>query len=370
MERIPIDTHYLREILLKLLNIPSPSGYTDTIVRFTCDELERLGIPYELTRRGAIRATLHGEHNETDRAIVAHLDTLGGMTTRLKENGRLSLAPIGHWSSRFAEGARVTISTDRGPRRGTVLPLKASGHVYGDEIDTQPVAWSDLGVRVATRVHSYDELHGLGFRVGDSIAFDPTPEGTPNGFINSRHLDDKAGVACLLTAGKALTDLKIPLPLECHLLFTIFEEVGTGASGVLHGNIAEMVSIDNGTPAPEQNANEYELTFAMMDSTGPFDYHLTRRLISLANDHGIPNKRDVLKHYRCDAASALESGTDLRTALICFGVDSSHGYERTHFNVLEHLSTLLTLYIQTPLTVQRDRMERVPIEGFTEQQPI
>jgi putative aminopeptidase FrvX len=199
------------------------------------------------------------------------------------------------------------------------------------------------------------------------VSIDTGTEITESGFINSRHLDDKGGVASALTAARAIVQAKSKLPIPCHLLFTIFEEVGSGASSVLHGDVAEMVSIDNGTPGPGQNANEFDVIFAMMDSTGPFDYHLTHRLIGLANEHGIPNRRDVLRQYRCDAASALEAGNDIRTALACFGVDGSHGYERTHLTALKNMSELLTLYFQSPLTVERDRIDLGPLEGFTEQ---
>jgi hypothetical protein len=30
----------------------------------------------------------------------------------------------------------------------------------------------------------------------------------------------------------------VALPVDCHLLFTISEEVGSGASAVLHGDVA------------------------------------------------------------------------------------------------------------------------------------
>ena len=54
MKHLPIDTEYLRRMLLKLLATPSPSGYTDRAVHAVCEELEQLGVPFELTRRGAI----------------------------------------------------------------------------------------------------------------------------------------------------------------------------------------------------------------------------------------------------------------------------------------------------------------------------
>ena len=37
-------------------------------------------------------------------AIIAHIDTLGAQVKEIKSNGRLALVPVGHWSSRFAEG--------------------------------------------------------------------------------------------------------------------------------------------------------------------------------------------------------------------------------------------------------------------------
>jgi len=367
MTEIRIDKDYLLGKLLDLLAIPSPSGYTDAIVRFVGGELEGLGVEFELTRRGAIRADLPGRISEPDRALVAHLDTTGAMVTRLKRNGRLALAPIGNWSSRFAEGARVSVMTGRGSHRGTVLPLKASGHVYGNEVDTQPVGWEQVEVRVDEDVSTEGALVDLGFRVGDYVAFDPNPEITDAGYINSRHLDNKAGVACVLAAAKSLKDGKAELPIDCHLLFTIFEEVGSGASAILHQDVAEMVSVDNAAPAPGQNSTERDVTIAMMDSSGPFDYHLSQQIIELAEQNAIPHRRDVFRHYRSDAASAVEAGNDIRTALVCFGVDGSHGNERTHIDCLMNLTRLIALYMKSPAAVARDRMSLGPLTGFPEQ---
>jgi len=364
---LTIDPDYLVKTLLALLQIPSPSGYTDSIVRFVCKELARLGIEFDLTRRGAIRATIPGRRRKPNRALVAHLDTLGAMVTRLKPNGRVAVAPIGTWSSRFAEGARVTIFSDEHGYRGTVLPLKSSGHVSHEAIDAQPVNWQQVEIRVDERVTDVEELFELGIRVGDFVAVDPQPEVTDSGFIVSRHLDNKAGVAALLAAARSIVRQESAIPLDCHLLFTIFEEVGSGASAVLHRDVAEMVSIDNATPAPGQNSSEFDVTIAMMDSSGPFDYHLTRRLLELARDNHIVHSRDVFKHYRCDAASAVEAGNDIRAALICFGVDASHGYERTHIDSLVSLAQLIAAYMQSPATVARDRIQLGPLKGFPEQ---
>ena len=139
------------------------------------------------------------------------------------------------------------------------------------------------------------------------------------------------------------------------MLFTITEEVGVGASAVLHGDVAELVSIDNGTIAPGQHTSEYGVTIAMQDSSGPFDWHLSRSLIDMCVGHGIEHSRDVFRHYRSDAAAALEAGNDIRTALLCFALDASHGYERTHLDSVMSLARLLTLYMQSKPMFLRDK---------------
>ena len=109
-----IDRDYLAAILGRMLQIHSPTGMTDDIVAFVCNELKNFGVTFDLTRRGAIRAELPGKRHTPDRAVAVHVDTLGAMVKEIKDNGRLAVVAVGHWSSRFAEGARVTVHGDDG----------------------------------------------------------------------------------------------------------------------------------------------------------------------------------------------------------------------------------------------------------------
>ena len=365
MQDLPtIDSDYLQEMLLRLLRIHSPTGYTDPIVREICSELDDLGVSFELTRRGAIRSTLPGAKGSPDRAIIAHLDTLGAMVAELKDNGRLRMVPVGTWSARFAEGARVSIFTDDTIIRGTILPLKASGHIFDTEIDTQPSGWENLELRVDAEIRGREDLEKMGLRVGDFIGIDAMAEALPNGFINSRHLDDKAGVAALLAAVKCIKENDLSLPVDLHVLFTISEEVGSGASAVLHGDVAEMVSIDNGTCGPGQSSREFGATIVAADSSGPFDYHLTHHLLHLCQNLDIPHQRDIFRHYRCDSASALDAGNDIRTALVSFGVDASHGYERTNLHSLVSVARLITAYARSEMIFERQQDPLGGLQAF------
>jgi peptidase M42 family hydrolase len=364
--RLTIDTDYLRQKLSDLLNTPSPTGYTDTIVRYVCRELEQLGVDYDVTRRGGIRGRLSGWQSAGARAIVSHLDTLGAQVKSLKDNGRLELVPIGTWSARFAEGARTTVFTRNGTYRGTILPLKASGHTFGDDIDTLPIGWNHVELRVDAYARNPDDLYQLGFEIGDFVSIDPQLEFIDNGFIVSRHLDNKAGVAVMLAALKALMAAPPP-PVTIFWLFSITEEVGHGASSILLPDIASMVAVDNGTSAPGQNSSEFGVTIAMADQTGPFDYHLTRKLVDLCRTNDIRHQKDIFRYYRSDSAASLVAGADIRTALVTFGIDASHGYERIHMHALRSLAELLTCYAQSSVDIVRDRKQVSDLRGFTRQ---
>ena len=367
MQRLAIDSGYLVDTLKSLLQISSPTGFTDNIVRHVSRELSRLGLEAELTRRGAIRAIRKGARSDGARAIVSHLDTLGAQVKYIRDSGRLSLVPIGTWSARFAEGARVLIFSRKGTYRGTILPEKASGHVFSDEVDTHPVGWDHVELRIDALARNAADVERLGIEIGDIVAIEPQPEFLPNGFIVSRHLDNKAGVAVALAALSAMQEQNAETPVDIHFLFTIAEEVGVGASSILRPEVASMVTVDNGTTAPGQNSDEFGVTIAMADQTGPFDYHLTKKLVDLCQRNDIRYQKDVFRYYRSDSASAIEAGADVRTALVTFGVDASHGYERIHLHALRSLSELITAYCTSSVHITRDFNETGHLDGFTRQ---
>ena len=72
----------------------------------------------------------------------------------------------------------------------------------------------------------------------------------------------------------------------------------------------------------------------------------------------------MFRYYRSDIAAALQAGHDLRTALVCFGIDGSHGWERIHWNALESLIGLLGVYVQSGVLFQRERETMGPQDGF------
>ena len=364
MQHLPEpDLEYLQKVLLEMLAIPSPTGFTDTIVRYVAERLEEIGIPFEMTRRGTIRGTLKGKQSSPDRAVSAHLDTIGAIVRTLQDNGRLGLAPVGCWSSRFAEGSRVSVFTDHGVIRGSVLPLMASGHAFNTAVDQLPISWDHVELRLDAYSATRADSESLGVSVGDFVAFDPLPEFTESGHISARHLDDKAGVAALLASLKAIVESGIEPEIDCHPLFTITEETGSGAAAALPWDVSEFVGIDIAPVAPGQQSSEHAVSVAMQDSGGPYDYHLSRQLLRLAGENESPVRRDLFRYYHSDAQSAITAGHDIRIALLAFGCDATHGYERTHIDSLAALSRLLSAYLLSPPVFASDAQ---PAQGSLE----
>ena len=349
-----IDTAYLTRCLEDLVNTPSPVGMTERAATKLAAWLETMGYPVTYTRRGVMSVVVG--QGEPRRALAAHIDTLGAMVTGFHPNGRPKLRNTGTWAARFAEGARCTIFSDEGELRGTILPLKASGHLFNTEVDTQPADWDNLEVRIdaqpqlsPTSVHQPDKSIHFSVKVGDIIAIDAQPEFLKNGFIVSRHLDDKAGASCLLAALKHFSDTGRAPKVATQVLFTISEEVGIGGTHGFGEQVQELVAVDNGVTGPAQATHDAACTIAFRDRTGPFDLPITKHLVSLAKTHGIAHVRDTFRSYRSDSAAAIDAGWDLRVGLICFSLDSSHGWERTHIKSLEELTKLIVAYIDSDL---------------------
>src|ERR1043165_5605588 len=125
----PINQEYLIDFLVKLLNIPSPTGFADPAIAFVEKELSQFSqLQLTRTRKGALVAKWEVESDQAPVALTAHVDTLGAVVKEIKPNGRLKLSRIGgiQWPTIKTEG--VWILTSKGEAiRGSVLIDTASG---------------------------------------------------------------------------------------------------------------------------------------------------------------------------------------------------------------------------------------------------
>ncbi len=355
-ENPTIDQDYLLANLQTLLNIPSPTGYHEPAIAWLIEQIEALGIEglqTEVTNKGALLATLAGQASLGKRALSGHIDTLGAMVREVKTNGRLLLTQLGGYAWNAIENENVSVYSVRQgtTTRGTVQTVSPSVHTSDEARDGKRVE-DRMEVRLDARTSSAAETRALGIEVGDFVFLDPRVEFTETGYIKSRHLDDKAGVAIMLAVLQALAASGQRPAVTTSFFFSNYEEVGHGASAGMPTDLDELVVIDMAasTTGEHQNSDEYSVGICAKDSSGPYDLALRRTLTGLAEEHTIPYRIDTYPHYGSDGSALLRAGADVRVGLIGPGVDASHAYERTHVDSLMATAHLALAYVLSPFS--------------------
>ena len=342
LPRIPVDE--MMQFLVGLLRTPSPTGDTEQAMTYIEQAADDLPVTLRRTRKGALVMTWSGEEAHP-RALTAHVDTLGTMVRQIKSSGRLALTSLGSFDWHAVEGEGCTVKTRKGVTfRGTILPTKASVHIYGQETRKLERKAENYEVRLDARTASEDKTRELGIEVGDFVYLDPRVE-VNQGFVRSRHLDDKAGVAAIYGALLALHRAGSAPRTRVDVLIANYEEAGHGGAHGVPEDAEALLTVDMAAAGGDQNSDEFSVGICAKDSGGPYHLGFRRRLEALAEENGIPYKVDIYPYYGSDGEAAWRAGADLEVALIGPGVDASHAYERTHRDALEATAQLLTAYL-------------------------
>lgn len=338
-------TYFLKNIL----SIPSPSGSTEKIMDYIKEELHILNVPFSVTNKGAIIATLKGKTDDYQKTFSAHVDTLGAMVKGVKSNGTLSLVPIGGFMMTSVEGENCIIETMDGKSyTGTIQTIKPSVHISGDDARELKRTAENMEVVLDEKVFTQSDVDALGINVGDFICIETRTVITEKEFIKSRYLDDKASVAVLLYVIKYIVDNNLELPYTLNFYISNYEEVGHGAKSAIPEKTKEFIAVDMGAPGIGQNSSEYSVCICAKDSSGPYDLSIRKKLVELCKRHEISYKVDIYPYYGSDASAALNAGWDVKTGLIGPGVFASHAYERTHMEALLATVDLVVKYSLEP----------------------
>lgn len=331
--------------LTELLSINSPTGYTHHAIHFLKETVDELGFKSETTPKGNLLVHVEGKDASQTRGLSAHVDTLGLMVRSINSNGTLALTKLGGPLTPTLDGEYCDIITRDGKvYTGTILSKSPSIHVFKDA-STKGRDIDNLVVKLDERVESKEDVQNLGIQHGDIIAYDPKVVVTESGFVKSRFLDDKASVSILISLLKQIKAEEVTPSTNMTFIFSTYEEVGHGASWIPE-NITELLAVDMGCIGEDLACTEYDVSICAKDSSGPYDYEMTSRLITFAKNEKLNFAVDIYPMYGSDASAALSGGANIKAALIGPGVSSSHGMERTHVDAIENTFNLLCEYIK------------------------
>ncbi len=328
-----------------VLAIDSPSGFTGKAAEWVKNAFETLGFEAKLTTKGGVLADLGGEDENDGLLLEAHVDTLGGMVSRIKGDGRLQLTKIGGMRAENGEAENVTVYTREGKTyEGTLQLCNASVHVNAD-YKTAKRDFDTTEVVLDEDVRSAGDVRKLGIEVGDFVCFDPRIRRTASGYLKSRFLDDKLSVGILLGFAKYLADNRITPRRRTYVHVTVYEEVGHGGAASVPAGVTEAISVDMGCVGDGLSCTERQVSICAKDSAGPYSYEMVGKLIAAAKATGADYAVDVYPFYSSDVDVTLSAGYDIRHGLIGPGVYASHGYERSHMNGVFSTLKLLCGYL-------------------------
>lgn len=338
------------EYLKQLTAIASPTGFTDQIIQYLQSELQSMGYVVKKSNKGGLIVTVIGENQTQHRFVTAHVDTLGAMVRAIKPNGRLKIDLIGGftYSSIEGENCLIHLAENNQTISGTILMHQTSVHVYKDA-RTAERNQENMEVRLDEKVSTAQEVKDLGIQVGDFISFDARTIVTPNGFVKSRHLDDKVSAAILMNQLRLIKENQLTLPYTTHFAFSTYEEVGLGMNSGIPSETVEYLAVDMGAMGDDQQTDEYSVSICVKDASGPYHYGLRKHLVQLAQAHQIPYQLDIYPYYGSDASAAMRAGAEVKHALLGAGIESSHAYERTHLESIQATEALVKHYLFSPL---------------------
>ena len=332
----------VRSFLEELLATPSVSGHCSAAFDLLEIQLGKMGIDSHRSRRESLSAVIRGE-SRSGLLVCAHVDTLGALIRSIGADGTIRLKTVGGFTPNSVEGEYCAIETHDGRQyTGTLLFDRTSVHIYGTEKASCERKMEQMRLRLDEKASTAEEIEKLGISVGNYVHFEPRTVFTDNGYVKSRHLDDKAGVAAIIgMAGRLTTGRSGSLPRDIHLLFTGFEEVGHGGAVPIPDEVTDVVVVDVGVTGEDQRSREDSVTICAADSSGPFSYSLVKWIVGLAEESSIPFRIDTFQRYGSDAISLLRTGVDVRHALVGPAVDGSHALERTLLDGIEATADLL-----------------------------
>lgn len=341
-----MDTKTIISYIEELCTRPSPTGFTKKCEKYLMDEFKKMGYePYQNNKGNVIVPIYENKNNKNDGLLLsAHIDTLGLMIRSIKEEGGLQVTTLGGFPLNYGEFENVKIFTRDGKEFEGVFRLNEPSVHGSDTPKLSKRSFDEMEVVLDEIIESDEDVEKLGIGAGDFVAFDPRFRYS-NGFVKSRHLDDKASSGVLLALAKEIKDENLKFNRNIYMMFTTYEEVGHGASSGHPEGIKDMIAVDMGVVYDDLKTNDRMVSICAKDSSGPYNFDLTNNLINTAKDIGIDFAVDIYPFYGSDASAAMSSFYDYRHALVGCGISASHGYERCHEKALLELFNLLKTYI-------------------------
>lgn len=278
-----IDPAWLTETLHELVEVDSPVGYYPEAHEWLRAFLEPLGYQMTVDNKATAYVRVPGTSHDKTVCLGGHLDTIGLVVRGFNDDGTLRVRQLGGINYHSIEGETCYVHCRDGRTlAGQVICDHHSVHVFEDARTVERDE-NHMEVSLVADVASPDDARALGVTEGAIVGIDPQFQAFDNGYIVSRHIDDKGAVAVLLDVLRWLHDTDATPAYDTLFAFPIYEEIGHGGAYV-PAEVNEYVALDITLLGPDYQSDEHSVGVICADHKGPYDWDLTNTLIACARE--------------------------------------------------------------------------------------
>jgi putative aminopeptidase FrvX len=335
----------LKQLLFSLVEIGSPSGFEEPMMRRLVEELKPLCDEVYDTPRGNVVGVQRGTDPEAPGvALAAHMDQVGFVVFNVDDRGFISFRRVGGAVTRTILGQQVRLLTGEEPVFG-VVGVKP-GHITKPEEAYKVPPVEDMYIDIGA--DSREEAHRRGVEIGTPIVWNAGPLELGNNYVATAAADDRAGLAAMITVARSLSDK--PIPATVYYVGTVEEEIGLrGAEVAVHGlDVDIAVAIDTCSAGYQPDVDMRDIYYEV--GKGPAIHIaelglrtrlgsqvLRRWLIGVAEENGIPYQTGLM--YGGTDASAMQQ-TRAGVAAVSIGVPRRYSHSPVEVLSLDDLHNL------------------------------
>lgn len=284
-----------------------------------------------------------GKPNARKVMIEAHCDEIGLMVSDIDENGFITFVNIGGVDPRILPALEVVV---HGKRDLLGVIGAKPPHLQLPDEAKKSAAIKDMAIDVGMSREEVCEI----VSVGDSITIAQSVGKLGKGQFSGKTLDDRAGVAAVISVLKALKKIKIEV--DVYAVAAVQEEVGCRgaktATYAIEPDIAVAIDVCHGI-TPDNSYNAFKLGSGAVLSAGPnIHQRLLDRILDTAKKYNIKTELDVCGgNTGTDGWVMQVSRCGVPTAVVSIPLKYMHtSVETLALSDVDAVASLLTFFIQ------------------------
>jgi endoglucanase len=303
------------ELIRDLAAIPGPAGREEAVARAFAARLKDLAAEAFLDPMGNAIIKIAGRNAKASLMVCAHTDEVGLIVKAITPDGLLYFDLNGGIDPRTLPATPVEVLGAEGPVAGVVV--SPSAHLSRPEDRAKPIPVHDLWIQVGAS--SDAEAKALGIRIGDPVTFRANFQELAGGYVATKALDDRAGLAILIAAIRRAA--RRDMDYDLYAVAPVQEEIGARGAGVVARALRPAAALIVDTVSSAEPGVPTSRAAATCEK-GPiirvwdyvrdqvrgtvYDRRLVDRLLAAAERNGIRYQTDAAHTWTDGAAITLE----------------------------------------------------------------